>query len=328
VSDRAKQLINLAKEKLGVISVADLFHLKFCINKLLTLALASKLESANIEWQKSLQEDDKIVEIREQEYGKVQFYTDLYVESVQNISHCVHPFYQGNQVNTSIQAGDRIEKELENIRQVVNDCEIADKYKLIEKAENQVSDAVSVIDLWWNIVKKDILQMNLELSTLEWFKNCLLPVTYWKTTLQKTKHKPTQEKIKLELLKCQQAAYKIVIDTNKTNEDMELLKEKAKELCKMFQRSSSQVEGRNGYLSMINHTQRGFDTQRLQVLTVVHNYDIRGIDGKTPAERLFKNAIDNQTIFEYLITHIGEMALARKRKPKTIDNQFCPILCG
>ena len=326
MSDRAKQLINLAKEKLSVTSVADLFHLKFCINKLLTLALASKLASASIEHQNALQEgDDNIIEIKEKEYGKVQFYTDWYVESVQNISHCVHPFYQGTQKNTSIQAGNRIEKELENIKQVVNDCEIADKYKLIEKAENQVSDAVSVIDLWWEMVKKETAQMNLEPSTLEWFRTYLLPVTYWKTALQKTKHKPTQEKIKLELLTCRSVANKSVIDRNMTAQEIE---EKAKELCKMFQRSSSQVEGRNGYLSMINHTQRGFDNKRLQVLTVVHNYDIRGIDGRTPAERLFKDAIDDQTIFEYLVTHIGELALARKRKLKPIDNLFCPMLCG
>jgi len=45
VSDRAKALINLAKEKNKVPSVADIFHFKYNINKLLCLALSSKLRN-------------------------------------------------------------------------------------------------------------------------------------------------------------------------------------------------------------------------------------------------------------------------------------------
>ena len=50
-----------------------------------------------------------------------------------------------------------LEKEKETINQLVCDCEIADKYKLIEKAENQLSDSIFVIDLWQDIVKKETL---------------------------------------------------------------------------------------------------------------------------------------------------------------------------
>ncbi len=42
-------------------------------------------------------------------------------------------------------------------------------------------------------------------------------------------------------------------------------------------RSSSQTEGRNGYLAFINHDHRGFPKNRLQALTVIHNYDVRRV---------------------------------------------------
>ncbi len=98
------------------------------------------------------------------------------------------------------------------------------------------------------------------------------------------------------------------------------MKIKAEELCRKFQRTSSQVEGRNGYLSMINHNQRGFDQDRLKVLTVVHNFDIYGTDGKTPAERLFGNKIKHDKIIDYLIKNFGDLPLPRKRIIQTTDN--------
>jgi hypothetical protein len=51
------------------------------------------------------------------------------------------------------------------------------------------------------------------------------------------------------------------------------LKDKAKPLAEVFQRSSSNVEGRNGYLSLRNHQLRGLDHPRKrQYLTAVHNF--------------------------------------------------------
>ena len=98
------------------------------------------------------------------------------------------------------------------------------------------------------------------------------------------------------------------------------LKIKADELCRKFQRTSSQVEGRNGYLSMINHNQRCFDQERLKVLTVIHNFDIYGLDGKTPAQRLFGDKIKHDKMIDYLIPNFGELPLPRKRVVQIIDN--------
>jgi hypothetical protein len=66
------------------------------------------------------------------------------------------------------------------------------------------------------------------------------------------------------------------------------LKHKAKMLADVFQRSSSNVEGRNGYLSLRNHQLRGLDHPRKRVcLTAVHNFFLTRPDGTTAAERFF-----------------------------------------
>jgi hypothetical protein len=66
------------------------------------------------------------------------------------------------------------------------------------------------------------------------------------------------------------------------------LKAKAAKLADVFQRSSSNVEGRNGYLSLRNHQLRGLDHPRKrECLTAVHNFFLTRSDGTTAAERFF-----------------------------------------
>jgi hypothetical protein len=66
------------------------------------------------------------------------------------------------------------------------------------------------------------------------------------------------------------------------------LKQQAKTLAEVFQRSSSNVEGRNGYLSLRNHQLRGLDHPRKrECLTAVHNFFLTRADGTTAAERFF-----------------------------------------
>ena len=66
------------------------------------------------------------------------------------------------------------------------------------------------------------------------------------------------------------------------------LNQQAKELAEVFQRSRSNVEGRNGYLSLRNHQLRGLDHPRKRAcLTAIHNFFLTRADGTTAAERFF-----------------------------------------
>jgi len=66
------------------------------------------------------------------------------------------------------------------------------------------------------------------------------------------------------------------------------LHQQAQELAEVFQRSSANVEGRNGYLSLRNHQLRGLDRPRKRAcLTAVHNFFLTRTDGTTAAERFF-----------------------------------------
>jgi hypothetical protein len=66
------------------------------------------------------------------------------------------------------------------------------------------------------------------------------------------------------------------------------LQSAAKRLAAVFQRSSSNVEGRNGSLSLRSHQLRGLDLPRKRAcFTIVHNFFLTRPDGTTAAERFF-----------------------------------------
>src|SRR5262249_18928139 len=70
--------------------------------------------------------------------------------------------------------------------------------------------------------------------------------------------------------------------------EQDRLKQEAATLAEVCQRSRSNVEGRNGYLSLRNHELRGLNDPRKRVgLTAVHNFWLKRPDGTTAAERFF-----------------------------------------
>ena len=283
------------------------------------MSLASKLRASfkNLEQSKK-QEDTKQIEIYEQNLAYNQFHTDFYVDTMNNFTMLLHPYNSGNKLNSSEKVENKINDEISKIDIIVSENKIKDKYNLLQKAKNQVKDITSVIDIWNDTVNLHMKNLSLTQAEELWFKNDLLPKTYWCWSIKRTKYSITKNRLKGELSKCSENS--IHRPESISTEQNNKLRKKAEELCRKFQRTSSQVEGRNGYLSMINHNQRSFDENRLKALTVIHNFDIYDLDGKTPAQRLFGDKIKHDKIIDYLIQNFGELPLPRKRIKQVIDN--------
>jgi hypothetical protein len=85
----------------------------------------------------------------------------------------------------------------------------------------------------------------------------------------------------------------------------------AAEHARAFQRASSAVEGRNGYLSQMQHNHRGLPKRCYQVWTVLHNFDCRTSDGTTPASRFFKRGFPD--LLESVLSQIDDLPWPRQR---------------
>jgi Family of unknown function (DUF6399) len=83
-----------------------------------------------------------------------------------------------------------------------------------------------------------------------------------------------------------------------------------------FARASSAVEGRNGYLSQMQHNHRGLPKRRYKVWTVLHNFDCRAADDTTPAARFFGRSFPD--LFERVLSHIEDLPRPRQRERASV----------
>jgi hypothetical protein len=95
-----------------------------------------------------------------------------------------------------------------------------------------------------------------------------------------------------------------------------------KELVARWQRASSAVEGRNGFLSLHHHHLRGLSPARLKAVTVLHNFVVRRPDGTTAAERFFGKP--HGDLFEYLVANMPLPTLPRNRR-KQAQAELVPL---
>ena len=72
-----------------------------------------------------------------------------------------------------------------------------------------------------------------------------------------------------------------------------------------FQRTSSAVEERNGWLSQLHHTNLGLDRNTLQVPKIIHNYGLKRPDGTTAAQRLFDKPFPD--LFDWGLEQMDEL---------------------
>ncbi|MEO0435052.1 MAG: DUF6399 domain-containing protein [Cyanobacteria bacterium J06656_5] len=143
-----------------------------------------------------------------------------------------------------------------------------------------------------------------------WVLTYLLPWIYWTQQADKTR----QPSLKRRYQSTASHAFDRLFEHDITRALDDSQREQwvlwCREFCAKYQRTSSAVEGRNGYLSKLHHARRGFSEQSLNVLTIIHNFDLKRHDGTTAAQRLFMHNFPD--VFEWTLTHVGELPMPRR----------------
>ena len=140
----------------------------------------------------------------------------------------------------------------------------------------------------------------------------LLPMVYWEHQVARTRCRRRKTQIRHALEAVRTAFERHPVTRRLAPHVLAAWTAWASDRVKSFQRTSSAVEGRNGYLSQMQHNQRGLPKQRYKVWTVLHNFDGRAADGTTPAARFFRRTVPD--LFETVVSHIEVLPRARQRK--------------
>ena len=140
---------------------------------------------------------------------------------------------------------------------------------------------------------------------------------YLRLRVRKTKTAQARADLRRTIARLEQAADAQGSVLARLPQPARALCERVAVMCaELFQRSSSNVEGRNGVLALRHHSIHHLTQRKLSALTVVHNFATTRDDGTTAAERFFGHK--PRDLFEHLL-----MTLPPPRRPaarRTLPN--------
>lgn len=339
VSDRAKALIKLAVEHVGCRSIADLFHALHEVAQGFSLALQTRLAQAQKELetvQATLAQlpaepappRAQAVERQQQLVQAVQHWQTAqadYRGLLQEFSQTVHPFViTTNAPHTAASVAAQLRQTVAQLEALAHRVELPRADKHLKPVKHLIDDLASLMTVWWDWVDHSLAAMRLDPLAQLWLKETLLPKVYWEHQMKLCRAKAQRPVYQAAW---EQACHAFATHPLTAQWDAASIvrwTQWAETMVGCFQRTSSAVEGRNGYLSQINHARRGFSPDDLKVLTVLHNFELKRANGTTAAERFFDMTFPD--LFEWLLPQIGELPLPRKSRRPTAPTlrRKCP----
>jgi hypothetical protein len=334
VSDRAKALIKLALTGFGCPSVPDLFHALRDLAKVMGLSLGLKLAQVEEKVLHAQQQLRVLASKGQDTHVQQRLLAHLsaqakalradqatYQSTLQQASQAVHPFtLADSQAQSSAQVENQLHQTVATLNTLRVPYTVRDNQAAVIKFTRQIPAIAALVDAWWLGVEHSLVSLALDEPTHSWLQQQLLPVVYWQTQVEKTKTPTLKTAYQQAFRQAQAALCQHPLTATVTPPAFETYAAWASDLTGQFQRACSAVEGRNGYLSQLNHCARGTPTRRLKVMTVIHNFDLKRADGTTAAERLFRTSFPD--LFDWVVERM--VPLPVPRKPRT-SVKFNPL---
>jgi len=322
VSDRAQALIKLAVEHFGCRSIADLFHPLHEIAQGFSLAIQNRLNQAQKKLEKAKKglagspsqsepehHHQQLQELAQQ-VEKWENVQEQYNKLRQQFSLRVHPFaVEDNSPQYATAVEKQLRKTVEQLEKLAQTNQLSKANKHLKPVKNQLPDLASLMNVWWDWVDHSLADQTLDCLRQQWLKEILLPKIYWERQLQRCRSAKQRLVYQTALRQAQQKLDLHPFTPLCQPEQWSQYNHWAETMVARFQRTSSPVEGRNGFLSQIHQAGRGISQKRLPVLRVLHNFALKRADGTTAAERFFE--MEFPDLFEWVLPQLGPFPLPR-----------------
>jgi Family of unknown function (DUF6399)/IclR helix-turn-helix domain len=329
VSDRAKALIQLAEQGLECLSMPDFFHCMHDLVKSYSFVIGQRVRHAHQELTKAQEAlarlagrpqatpaDSAVKGLVEARQAEVTRWAEVHNTSrdhLETLSLTLHPFRIADSApQTSAQIASQLQATVEAIEALAQRHQLPTRREAMTKVRKQVPALAALVDFWWQGVQRDLEPCFLSPTWRSWVHECLLPLVYWEHHTAHTRCARRKAKLRLALEAVSATFHTHAITKQLAPQVLEEWKAWAVQRTKAFQRTSSAVEGRNGYLSQMQHNHRGLPRRRYKVWTILHNFDCRASDGTTPAARFFRRTFPD--LFETVLSHIEALPQPRRRK--------------
>ena len=322
-SDEAPGLLAYVEHHLGVHHSPDLFHVQHELSKAVAAPLAAKQRAADKTMTaaaemlnrvqeppqsdntqsgrrgpgrppkvpRNLEQAEQAVEAARQACQRLTQAREQVAQSIRSIGHAYHfvDLERGVRRNGKLIASD-IHHHIDTIRSIAHQEGLSQPcLERIEKAQRVVPKMQATIEFVSRYVRQQVRQLALTQPESYAMHAQLIP-SYYLDRVAATKPSREGQVLQERAARIRTPLFEpggVLSAWNPLEQGW--LKQEAAKLADVFQRSSSNVEGRNGYLSFRNHELRGLDRPRKRAcLTAVHNFLLTRPDGTTAAERFFE----------------------------------------
>ena len=238
----------------------------------------------------SLEQAEQALKAASREHERLTQQREQVKASIRGIGHDYHfvDLERGVRRNGQLIASD-IQGHIEQIRTIAQHEGLSQHcMERIEKAERVVPKMQATIEFVSGYVRQQVAQLDLT-PPVSFVMHAKLIPSYYLDRVAQTRSVSDGEPLRelAERLRASLLAPGGVLSAL-SPEAQDHLHDEAKRLAAVFQRSSSNVEGRNGYLSLRSHQLRGLDLPRKrECFTAMHNFFLTRPDGTTAAERFF-----------------------------------------
>jgi hypothetical protein len=351
-SDEGRGLLSHVKEDLGAHHSPDVFHVQHELVKGTSGALASKKRQAEEAVVKAAKQasrhqkkkeaalkkeeiseclpelDEKIEQAQEQVRETKQAletaaeHQERARKAIQGISEVYHPYdLETGAPKSAEEISVALEQHFAEIETVAAEAHLSDRcVKRIEKAKRVTVDMVATVAFFLLTVRAKVEALSLAPEIEKAMHHNMIPAIYLHGVAEKTQdveQRPALQRKSEELLAPLLSRDGPLADL--VAEEKVVLETVAQECAYLFQRSSSCVEGRNGYLALHHHSLHRLGDRKLAALTTVHNYFVKRQDGTTAAERFFGSK--PRDLFGWVLDQVDLPGYpARKRsRPKPKD---------
>jgi hypothetical protein len=319
-SDEGKGILNHVKNELGAHHSPDLFHVQHEVVKATSAPLASKRKKAQMALEKASEAVNRRIdkqvayENKGPQRGRPPQFDKRIENALEKETEALHALevaksHQKRMQDAIRRIGDAYHpvdletgklRSTEEVAGLLNQCfyEIETvaceaqsseaSFKRITKARKAVVDMIASIAFFLFTIRAKIealcLAPRVEKAVLE----VLIPALYIRRVAEKAKTADVCHRLRA---KCDEMLDSLSRSGNPftglTQDELAVIERVAQECAGLFQRSSSCVEGRNGYLSLRHHGLHRLSNRKLSALTAVSNFYIKRRDGTTSAERFF-----------------------------------------
>ncbi len=336
VSDGAKALIKLAISGLKTVSLPDLFHALQSLAQPFGRTLGrqrSQLQQQNQKLHEQLtktcsgDQRDGLEKTLAQTVKNLQTVAqdqEIYHKALHQVTQSIHPFnLNTNESQLFNDVPIALISPLETLSTLANTYDIESGRKAIDGFNALIPGFTQGIQAWWQWTHDALALETDDIRTQNWVITTLLPWIYWKQQSAKTRTADLKQAYETAAKR----AYQTLIEHPDTQDLYQpFWVDWSQEMAHKYQRTSSAVEGRNGYLSRLHQAGRGFSPQTLKVATIIHNFDLKRADGTTAAQRLFGHEFPN--LFDSVVASMGNLPMPRKsskaHSPKSIPTLLFP----